>query len=192
VSLNPCPLPNLEEYYGPHKLLPLIIDRAIGPPSAHLRRLSLQSVDEAGDTLDAFMNSFKSCHPLQLRAIIHIHISLLELMSLASLANLPDTFPVLQEFYLHASEQDHPSVLGHNVDLTELSTLPLPSTLVSLSIQWASDQDAEAVPDFVAAKNNLISRLPCLRRLWLHDMSTLALVWSWTASRSEKRCTSTK
>jgi hypothetical protein len=213
VPLNACPLPNLEEYYGPHKLLPVIFGRAMGSPSARLRRLSLQSVDEEGDTPDAFMNSFKSCDPLQLRVITHIHISLLDSMSLNSLAKLPDMFPVLQELYLHASEQDRPSglsyefsdisfplntaappqftwiVIGHNVDLTELSTLPLPSTLVSLSIQWTSSRNAKAVPDFVAVKNNLISRLPCLRRLWLHDMSRLALVWSRTASQSEERCT---
>jgi hypothetical protein len=105
VSPTTCPVPNLEEYRGPHELLPIILGRAMGSPSAHLRRLLLESVGDAGEPLDDFMNSLKSCHPLQLRALTHLHISLLESMDLKSLAMLQDVFPVLQEFYLHASEK---------------------------------------------------------------------------------------
>jgi hypothetical protein len=213
VSPTACPVPNLEEFRGPHKLLPIILGQATGSPSAHLRRSYLDSIAEAGDPLDAFMNSFKSCHPLQLRALTHLHISLLESMDLKSLAKLRDTFPLLQEFYLHASEnyRNPPPGLSceffecpcpfdttspplawiapvRNVDLTDLYTLALPRTLVSLSIQWTSDPDAGAVPDLIAAKDNLLPRLPLLRRLWLIDFSKTALLWSRTASRTEERC----
>jgi hypothetical protein len=101
-----CPVPHLEEFRGPHKLLPIILGRATGPQSAHLRRLFLHSIVEAGEPLDDFMNSFKSC---QLRDLTHLHISLLDSMDLKSLAKLQDMFPVLQEFYLHGSEKYSPS-----------------------------------------------------------------------------------
>jgi hypothetical protein len=133
-------------------------------------------------------------------------------MDLKSLGRLQDMFPVLQEFHLHASAEYRTQGLacefseipcpfdatlppfawiefGQNVELTDLYTLPLPSTLVSLSIQWTSDQDAGVVPDLVAAKDNLLPRLPFLRRLWLCDLSKLALLWHRTASRTEGRCT---
>jgi hypothetical protein len=127
------PVPYLEEYGGPHNLLPIILGRATGCPSAHLRRLFLVSVGKAGDPLDAFMNSCKSCHPLQLRALTHLHISLLESMDLKSLAKLQDMFPVLQEFYLHASEKYRPSGLlcqfsRFIVHLTELAAFFLDRT----------------------------------------------------------------
>ena len=162
--------------------------------------------------MGSFLNSFKSCHPLQLRALTHIHISSLPSMNLKSLEVLQDVFPVLQVFNLHASEYRSLGGLScefsdisclfdkffsasswravvHNVDLTDLYALPLPSTLVSLSIQWRSDPKARVVPDLVAAKNNLLPRLPSIRRLWLCDLSKLALLWSRTASRTEERCT---
>jgi hypothetical protein len=109
VSPTACPVPYLEQYGGPHKLLPIILGRS---PSAHLHRLFLESVYQAGDPLIAFVNSFTSCHPLQLRAVTHLCISLLESMDLKSLAGLQDIFPVLQEFYLHASEKSRPSGLS--------------------------------------------------------------------------------
>jgi hypothetical protein len=105
MSPTACPLPHLEEYSGPHQLLPIIFGRAMGS-QAHLRRLFLESVDEAGKPLDAFMNSFESCHPLHLRDLTHIHISLPKSMDLKSLAKLQDMFPFLQEFYLHSSEKN--------------------------------------------------------------------------------------
>jgi hypothetical protein len=211
VPPTTCPVPDLEEYRGPHKLLPIILGRAMGSSSTHLRRLFLNSID-AAERLDAFMNSLKSCHTLQLRALTHLHISLPHSMDLKSLALLRDMFPVLQEFYLHASEKYLSSGLScefskiscpsdatlppsfciafpQNVDLTELYTFLWPSTLVSLSIQWTSNQDAAAVPDLVEAKVNLLLRLPFLRRLWLYDSSKQALLWSRTAPRNEERCT---
>jgi hypothetical protein len=207
-----CPVPYLENYYGPHKLLPIILGRAMGSPSARLRRVYLERVDEAEGFLDSFMNSFKSCHPLQLRAVTHIHLSLFESMDSKSLAKLRDMFPVLQVFNLHASEQYNRSGLScefpnipcqidaifssfswiafvQNVNLTDLYTLLLPSTLISLSIQWTSDPDAGVAPDLVAAKDNFLSRLPYLRRLWLYDLSKMALLWSRNALRTEERCT---
>jgi hypothetical protein len=159
------------------------------------------------------MNSFKSCHPRQLRDLTHPSISFLKSMDLKALAGLQDLFPVLQEFYLHVSEKSRPSGLSckfseircpfdrnlpppfpwidlvHSVDLTDLYTIPLPSKLVSLSIQWTSHQDAGVMPDLIAAKDNLLPRLPSLRRLWLYDFSKGALLWSRTGSRSEERCT---
>jgi hypothetical protein len=212
VSPTASPVPNLEEFRGPHKLLPIILGQAMRSTSGHLRRLCLGSIVKAGDALDDFMNSFKSCHPLQLRDLTHLHISLLDSMDLKSLAKLQDIFPVLQEFYLHGSEncRNHPPGLSckffefpcpfnatlpplfawialvKKVDLTDLYTLPLPSTLVSLSIQWTSDPDA--VPDLIAAKDSLLPRLPNLRRLWLTDFSKTSLLWSWRASRSEECC----
>jgi hypothetical protein len=66
--------------------------------------------------------------------------------------------------------------------------IPLPRTLVSLSIQWTSDWD---VPDLAAAKDCLLHRLLSLRRLWLCDRSQLALLWSRTSS-GEEGCTDHK
>jgi hypothetical protein len=105
VSPTACPVPYLEEYGGPHKLLPIILGRAMGSPSAHLRRVYLEGVDEAEEPLDSFMDSLRSCHPLQLRAVTHIHISLLKSMDFKSLAKLQDMFPVLEVLDLHASEE---------------------------------------------------------------------------------------
>jgi hypothetical protein len=107
-----CPVPHLADFRGPHKLLPIILGRATGSPSAHLRRLFLESIIEAGEPLDDFMNSFKSCHPPQLGILTHLHISLPVSMNLKSLAMLRDMFPVLQEFSLHASEKYRPSGLS--------------------------------------------------------------------------------
>ena len=76
-----------------------------------------------------------------------------------------------------------------NPDLTDLYAIPLPCTLVALSIQWTSDRDAGVVTDLVAAKDNLVPRLPDLRRLWLCDLSQLALLWSRTALGTEESCT---
>jgi len=76
-----------------------------------------------------------------------------------------------------------------NVDLTDLYTIALPSTLVSLSIQWTSDPNAGVVSDLVAAKDNLIQRLPDLCHLWLCDFSKRAISWSRTAPRAEERLT---
>jgi hypothetical protein len=118
VSPPTCPIPSLEEYYGPHKLLPIALGRAMGSPSAHLRRLFLKSVDE-NDPVYAFVNSIQSCHPLQLRVLTHIHISVLESMDLKSLAGLQDMFPVLQVFHLHASEKVVPS--GLSCEFSEIS-----------------------------------------------------------------------
>jgi hypothetical protein len=112
VPPTACPVPYLEDYAGPHKLLPITLGQAMGDPPAHLRRVFLESVDEAGDPLDSFMDSFKSCHPLQLRAVTHIHISLLKSMDFKSLVNLQDMFPVLQVLHLHASEDGRPSGLS--------------------------------------------------------------------------------
>jgi hypothetical protein len=73
--------------------------------------------------------------------------------------------------------------------LTDLYTLPLPRSMVSLSIQWTSDRDTTDLPSLVAAKDSLLPRLPSLRRLWLCDLSKQALLWSRTASGQEERCT---
>jgi hypothetical protein len=113
-----CPVPYLKKYRGPHKLLPVLLGQAMVSPSARLRRLFLESVHEAGDPLDAFINSFEWCNPLHLRGVTHIHISWLESMDLKSLANLRDMFPVLQEFYLHASEE-YPR-LGLSCEFSEI------------------------------------------------------------------------
>jgi hypothetical protein len=133
-------------------------------------------------------------------------------MDLKSLGRLQDMFPVLQEFHLHASAEYRTQGLacefseipcpfdatlppfawiefGQNVELTDLYTLPLPSTLVSLSIQWTSDRGDGVVPDLIAAKDSLLPRLPYLRRLWLYDLSKLALLWSRNAVRTEECCT---
>jgi hypothetical protein len=123
-----CPVPYLDEYGGPHRLLPIILGRATGFPSARLCRLFLESVNDAGDPLDAFMNSFKLCHPLQLRDVTHLHLSWLDSMDFRALVTLRDIFPVLQEFYLHASEECCPS--GLSCEFSEIPasfdpTLPL-------------------------------------------------------------------
>jgi hypothetical protein len=172
----------------------------------------LEGVDEAEGPLDSFMNSFQSCNPLQLRAVTHIHISSRQSMDLKFLAKLQDMFPVLEVFRLHASYQRRRSGLScefseiphpfnatlssfswiafvQNVDLTDLFTVPLPNTLVSLSIQFASDRNVTVAPNLVAVKDDLLPRLSYLRRLWLCDSSKLALLWSRTDSQSEERCT---
>jgi hypothetical protein len=162
--------------------------------------------DEAEEPLDSIIHSFKSCHPLQLRAVTHIHISLLKSMYLKSLATLQDMFPALEVFHLHSSEESRPSGLlcefsnipcqidptlsfswiafPQNLDLTDLFTLSLPNTLVSLSIQWTSGRNVRVESDLVAAKDNLLPRLPYLRRLWLCDLSKRALLWSRTDVRA--------
>jgi hypothetical protein len=112
ASPTACLVPHLEEFRGPHRLLPVILGRAMGSPSAQLRRLVLGNVDDAGEPLDAFMKSLKSCHPLQLKVLTHLHISLLESMDLKSLTNILDMFPVLQEFCLHGSRRSGPSGLS--------------------------------------------------------------------------------
>jgi hypothetical protein len=61
--------------------------------------------------------------------------------------------------------------LVHSVDLTDLYTIPLPSMLVSLSIQWTSYRDVGVMPDLIAAKDNILPRIPYLRQLWLYDFS---------------------
>jgi hypothetical protein len=91
-------VPYLEQYTGPHELLPVVLGRAAESPSAHLRRLVLNCTTETGNTLDAFLNTLKSCQPLQLRGITHLRISFLKSMDLKSLTIIQDMFPVLQEF----------------------------------------------------------------------------------------------
>jgi hypothetical protein len=103
-----CPIPYLEEYRGPHTHLPILL--GMGSPSASLRRLFLESVVETGDHLDSFISSFQSYHPLQLSALTHLHIALLESVDLKSLAKLQDMFPVLEVFNLHAAEYDRPGL----------------------------------------------------------------------------------
>jgi hypothetical protein len=112
VSPAACPVPSLEEYGGPHRLLPIILGRGMGSPSAHLRRLRLGTLAEAGSPLIDIMNSLKSCQPRQLQDLTHLSIPFLKSMDLKSLAGLQDLFPVLQEFYLHASEKSGPSGLS--------------------------------------------------------------------------------
>jgi hypothetical protein len=114
-----CHVTYLEDFHGPHMLLPIILGQAMG---SSLRRVFLESVKHAGDPLDSFMNSFKSCHPLSLKALTHIHISLHESMDFRSLAKLQDMFPVLQVFHLHASEDNRRSGLSMRV----LSEIPCP------------------------------------------------------------------
>jgi hypothetical protein len=77
----------------------------------------------------------------------------------------------------------------YNVELTDLYMLPLPPSMVSLSIQWTSIIGTTDLSSFVAAKDSLLPRLPSLRRLWLCDWSKQALLWSRTASGKEERCT---
>jgi len=184
-----CPVPYLKDFQGPHILLPVILGRAMGSPPAHLRRVFVENVSGAEVPLDSFVNLFQSCHPLNLRAVTHIYISLFESMDLKLLAKVQDMFPVLQVFNLHASECYRPSETVQNPDLADLYAIPLPCTLVALSIQWTSDRDAGVVTDLVAAKDNLVPRLPDLRRLWLCDLSKRALLWSRSAWRAEERCT---
>ena len=76
----------------------------------------------------------------------------------------------------------------YNVQLRDLYAFPLPRSLVSLSIQWSSDTTTTCLPSLVAAKDSLIPRLPFLRRLWLCDLSKLALLWSLSALGKEERC----
>jgi hypothetical protein len=130
VPPTACPVPYLEDFAGPHKLLPITLGQAMGDPLAHLRRVFLESVDDyAGDPLDSVMNSFQSCHPLQLRALTHIHMSLLKSMDLKSLAELQDMFPVLQVLHFEVSEYDDYSS-GLSCQFSEIpcpfdATLPL-------------------------------------------------------------------
>jgi hypothetical protein len=121
-----------KEYGGPHKLLPAILSQ-MGSPSACLRHLFIENVHEAGDPLDAFINSLESCHPLQLRVLTHLFISLPKSMDLKSLAKLQDMFPVLEEFFLHASNALRPS--GLSCEFSEIPcpfyrTLPPPFTCI--------------------------------------------------------------
>jgi hypothetical protein len=119
MPLTACPVPHLADYCGPHNLLPIILGRATGSPSAHLRRLFLESGSEAAEPLDDFMNSFKSCDPLQLSVLTHLHISFPVSMDLKSLAILRDMFPVLEEFYLHSSEKHRAT--GLSCEFAEIS-----------------------------------------------------------------------
>ena len=91
-----CLVPYLEEYRGPREFLPIILGRASEHQSAHLRHLHLNGVGELGDPLEAFMNTLKSCHPLRLRQLTHLHISILNSMDFNSLATLRDMLPVLE------------------------------------------------------------------------------------------------
>jgi hypothetical protein len=113
-----CPIPYLEEYSGHHKLLPIVLGREMGFPSAHLRHVCLESFED-DDPLDTFIDSFQSCHPLKLRALTHIHISLLRSMDLKSLAKFRDMFPVLQELCLHA--HDRQGQLGLSCEFSQIS-----------------------------------------------------------------------
>jgi hypothetical protein len=208
----PCSVPYLEQYNGPHELLPVVFGRAVVFPSGHLRRLVLESVADKGDSLGAFVNSLKSCHPLQLKDVTHLHIFLLKSMDLKFLTTLRDMFPALQELHIRPLNHYSPGGLSYywlsqadslfntifslswvafmyNVQLTDLYTLPLPRSMVSLSIQWISDGDTTDLPSLVAAKDSLLLRLPSLRRLWLCDLSKQALLWSRTASGKEECCT---
>jgi len=123
-----CPVPSLQDYHGPHMLLPVIIGQATGSPSTHLRRMFLEGVDPAGDRLDSFMNSFQSCDALQLKTVTHIHMSMLHAVDLKSLAKIQDMFPVLQVFNFHTAEYRTRKGLSREffpflVQLTQLSLL---------------------------------------------------------------------
>jgi hypothetical protein len=95
-------VPPLEQYIGPHEFLPFVLGRAMESPSAHLRHLVLRSVAKTSNSLVAFVNTLKSCHPLQLRGLTHLHISSLQSMDLKSLTTFQDMFPVLQKLRIHA------------------------------------------------------------------------------------------
>jgi hypothetical protein len=196
VPPTTCPAPNLETYHGPHKLLPMVLGRSIGTSSADLCHLILRSVSDAGDPLGDFVHSLGLCHPLHFNALTFLHISRLRSMDFTSLGQLLDFFPALEHFHLHASTGRGPSRPGipwrirntHDVDLKDLYTLPWPSTLVSLSIQWTSDTHTRTENDLVATKDRLVPRLPNLRCLWLFNLATVGLIWSRMGSRLEERC----
>jgi hypothetical protein len=117
-----------------------------------------------------------------------------------SLATICVMFPGLQDLRLDASFYTDPQGLScvyifeQNANayrwlgssfLDHFCALPLPQTIVSLSIDWCDSGQINA-PRLVAAKDSLLLRLPYLRRLWLCVLDGSAIIWSRTRSGQEQ------
>jgi hypothetical protein len=97
-------LPYLQEYFGPHEVLPVLFGRSTSSTTESSSiHLSLAILTRRTQNLDAFVNSLRLCDPVPLGHVTELRIEKLKEMDRDSLATICVMFSGLQELCLDAS-----------------------------------------------------------------------------------------